>query len=68
MADKEGGEFDSVASFIRLYNNLPLEERKRVVLVFEGQPISWEVARNEIINKTRRGNEILIKLIELKIV
>ena len=68
MADKEGGEFDSVASFIRLYNNLPLEERKRVVLVFEGQPISWEVARGEIINKTQRGSEILKKLIELKIV
>ena len=68
MADKEGGEFDSVASFIRLYNNLPLEERKRVVLVFESQPISWEVARGEIINKTQRGSEILKKLIELKIV
>ena len=68
MADKEGGEFDSVASFIRLYNNLPLEERKRVVLVFESQPISLEVARVEIMNKTPRGNEILKKLIGLKIV
>lgn len=68
MTEKKGDELDSVASFIRLYNNLPLEERKRVVLVFETQPISWEVARNEIINKTQRGNEILKKLIELKIV
>ena len=68
MTEKKDGDLDPVASFTRLYNNLPLEERKRVVLVFEGQPISWEVARNEIINKTRRGNEILIKLIELKIV
>ena len=68
MAEKKGSELDSVSSFIRLYNNLPLEERKRVVLVFEGQPISWEVARGEIINKTQRGNEILKKLIDLKIV
>ena len=68
MADEKGGELDPAAAFIKLYNNLPLEERKRVVLVFEGQPISWEVARKEIINKTGRGGEMLKKLLELKII
>ena len=68
MAEEKGDKLDPVTAFIKLYNNLPLDERKRVVLVFENEPISWEVARNEIIHKSPRGENILKKLIELKIV
>jgi len=68
VAEEKGDKLDPVTAFIKLYNNLPLDERKRVVLVFENEPISWEVARNEIIHKSPRGENILKKLIELKIV
>ncbi len=62
------GTDDDVARFLKIYNNLPLEERKQVVLVLENEPISWEVARNEIIHNTKKGNEILQKLIGLNII
>jgi hypothetical protein len=61
-------EPDSVARFHKVYDNLPLEERKQVVLVLGKEPISWEVARNEVVNSTERGNTILQKLIQLEII
>ena len=59
---------DPAARFYKVYDNLPLEERKQVILVLGKEPISWEVARNEIINKTERGKAILEKLIQLSII
>jgi hypothetical protein len=59
---------DERARFLKIYNNLPLEERKQVVLVLENEPISWEIARNEILHNSERGEEILQKLIVLKII
>lgn len=61
-------DIDSIARFHKIYDNLPLEERKHVVLVLGDEPISWEIARNEIMHNTKRAGEILKKLIELKIV
>jgi len=59
---------DLVAQFHKVYDNLPLRERTQVVLVLGNEPISWEIARNEIINHTKTGNEIIQKLFELKII
>lgn len=69
MPEKRSTETgDNTARFLKIYNNLPLEERKQVVLVFGNEPISWEVARNEIVHNTKRGNEIIQKLIGLNII
>lgn len=60
-------ELDPVARFHAVYTNLPLKERIRVVVVINNEPISWEIARNEIIHGTR-GKAILEKLIKLSII
>ncbi|MDO8538260.1 MAG: hypothetical protein Q7S21_05225 [archaeon] len=59
--------------FLKIYANLPLNAREEVVLVIknnEGKdtPISWNVAYFEIKNNTKLGEQILKKLIELKII
>jgi len=56
------------ASFLKLYSNLPLTERTQPIVVLDNQPISWEIARNEVIHDTARSKAILKKLKELKII
>ncbi len=68
MNEQKGEPSDKAVSFMRLYANLPLDERKRTVLVYENQPISWEIARTEIIHGSERGRKILKKLSELKLI
>ena len=60
-------DIDTVA-FLNLYNNLPLNERTQPIVVLGNQPLSWEIARNEIIHNTENGRMILKKLKELKII
>jgi len=63
--------------FLRSYANLPLNTRKEVILMLEEknergevikQPITWEVAYLEVRNNTPRGERILEKLDELKLI
>jgi len=58
---------DASDLFMKLYANLPLQERKQVVLVLENEPISWDVARAEITHNSKKGGLVLSKLLELKI-
>lgn len=62
------GKLDPKARFMKIYANLPLGERKQVIVVLENEPISWEMARNELTHNTPRGELILKKLIELDII
>ena len=62
------GKLDSKAKFMKIYASLPIEERRQVVIVIEDEPISWEMARNEISHDTPRGKKILEKLEELDII
>ncbi len=49
--------------FLKVYSNLPIGLRKETILVLDKEgPISWEVAYQEIENKTRLGDHILKKL------
>lgn len=48
--------------FYKIYNNLPLPLREEVVIVIDDEPISWKVARLEIDNDTKLGEQILGKL------
>ena len=63
------------ARFLMVYQNLPLNERKNTILILEDKkekpskkPISWDIAYIEIDQETKRGEEILNKLIELDLI
>ena len=62
----------SLARFVQVYSNLPINVRKEIVVVVDvdgkPKPISWDVAYIEIKNKTALGDVILKKLIELQII
>ena len=54
--------------FLRVYADIPLNLRKEIVLFLDKEPISWNVAYVEVVNKTEKSKIILNKLSELKIV
>ncbi len=54
--------------FIKVYSNLPIAERKLPVLVIDNEPISWNIAYNEIRNNTGFGKRILEKLVKLDLI
>jgi len=59
--------------FLQVYSNLPINVRKEIILVIKGgdgkeTPISWNVAYIEIMNRTKLGETILKKLIQLEII
>jgi len=60
------------AKFLQIYSNLPINERKNVIIVLEKdkekQPISWDVAYIEIDKETELGDKILKKLIKLDLI
>ena len=58
----------SLERFMKVYSNLPINLRKETVVVIDREPISWNVAHNEISNDTELGKKILEKLIELDII
>jgi hypothetical protein len=54
--------------FLRAYSNLPLGLRNEIILIINNKPITWNVAYIEINKNTKIGEEILKKLIELKLI
>ena len=54
--------------FYKIYGNLPLSTRDEIILVIQGEAISWKVVKLEIDNDTELSKEILIKLEELGII
>lgn len=66
MNDTE--KLDRKAKFMLIYANLPPAEQKKPILVLENNPLSWEVAYNELIHNTGRGRRILEKLAQLGII
>ena len=59
---------DSAERFFKVYSNLPISERKNPIVVIDQQPISWELAYEEIGNETKRGEKIIKYIIELEII
>ncbi len=45
-----------------------MKVRGEIIVVLEGEPITWSVAYKEISNETEKGKEIFKKLVELKII
>lgn len=63
------------ARFLRVYQNLPLNERRNTILVLEDKgktpdkkPVSWDIAYLEISEETEIGEIILNKLIKLNLI
>ncbi|HBE90781.1 MAG: hypothetical protein A3E37_02735 [Candidatus Andersenbacteria bacterium RIFCSPHIGHO2_12_FULL_46_9] len=54
--------------FFKVYANLPLNVRDQVVVVLDGEPITWRVANLEIVEDTESGRQILEKLANLEII
>ena len=54
--------------FFRVYPSIPIDERKLTIVVIDAKPISWDLAYQEIKNKTERGKKILKILRELDII
>lgn len=54
-------------AFFKVYSNVPINERENVVVVINKKPISWNLAYQEIKNKTKMGEKILktLKILEI---
>lgn len=53
--------------FLKIYADIPLNLRKEIILVLGKEPITWNVAYIEIINKTAQSGPILKKLEQFEI-
>lgn len=58
---------DRNSQFLKIYANLPLNQRDEIIVVLDDQPLTWNAARIEIQNDTDKGKEIIGKLIRLGI-
>ena len=54
--------------FMKLYNFLPLEERKLTVIVIDNEPMNWAKVHEEVKNNTDSSKRILKKLNEKGII
>lgn len=54
--------------FMKVYSNLPFKVRDEIVLVIDDKPITWNVAYNEIKHNTKKGEDIIKKLVELGVI
>ncbi len=59
---------DLKEEFFQIYSNVPIEERRKVVVIIENEPISWNLAYKEIKNNTKRSEIILKTLKEIDII
>ncbi len=59
---------ESRERFLKIYADIPLNLRKEIILVINKEPITWNVAYVEVVNRTKRYLEILKKLEELEII
>lgn len=55
-------------TFLKIYANIPLGLRKEIIAVIDEEPITWNVAFIEIYNNSAKGEIILKKLDEMKLI
>ncbi len=68
LLSRKSYQMDPKAKFLRIYANLPLALREEIILVLDDKPLTWNVANIEIENDTKKGKEILDKLVKLEII
>jgi len=44
--------------FLKIYSNIPLKLRKEIILVIDGEPITWNVAYIEVFNNIEKVRKI----------
>lgn len=54
--------------FLKVFTNLPIPERRNTIAIIDEQPLSWFVCWLEIDQMTKKGQEILEYLDELKLI
>lgn len=54
--------------FYKVYSNLPIPLRDEIVVVIDGEPMTWRVARIEVDGNTPISERILSRLISMKII
>jgi len=57
-----------ISRFMKVYSNLSMGERELAIAVIDEKPINWNVAYNEIKNRTPLGITILKELARLEII
>jgi len=58
---------DRKTQFLKVYANLPLGARDEIVVVVDGEPLTWKSAKLEIEQDTLKGKQVLETLTNLKI-
>lgn len=58
---------DKREKFLQIYANLPLAVRNEIIVLLDDEPLTWNAARIEVENETKKGEEILKKLVEMGI-
>lgn len=58
---------DNRAKFFEVYANIPLGVRNEIIVVVDGEPLSWKAAKLEVEQDTPKSKEILDILTKLKI-
>ncbi len=55
-------------NFLKIYANIPLNLRNEIILVFEGKPITWNVAYLEVKVNSDFGKKIVEELKSLNLI
>lgn len=58
---------DRNSQFLKIYANLPLSQRNEIIVVLGSEELTWNSAKIEVANNTKKGEEILDKLVKLEI-
>jgi len=53
--------------FLKIYDNLALDERTKAIVFLGDEPMSWKLARDYVLFNPKKGIEILDKLKKLSI-
>lgn len=53
---------ERTSKFLKIYANLPLNQRNEIIVVLGDEELTWNAAKIEIANDTEKGKEILEKL------
>ena len=54
--------------FLKIYDNLPFDERTKAIVFIDNEPVSWKLARDYILYNQERGKAILEKLKKLDLI
>lgn len=59
---------DAKIKFLKIYANLPLSLRNEIIVVIDDEPLTWNATNIEVENDTKKGKEILDKLVKFGII